>query len=439
MSRPKRPTTRSAHHTPPAHAGKAHKKLAAVAGCFVLAVGTLFVIENAELFEDLPLGKRVHQALEHAGSLYQLKMRLVPRPLEAHYTTLVSFTRASEGAFSGPCEIRAFLARLIPRIVEMHPAMIVSDIGFARSNCGQDAQETKDLTRELAAASQSVPIVIGRGSEALDTMPEERAEELRRKGYGEDDLIAIPTIPIPGRGTLVEGLIRINKDVKKVPLRWYVHESEDGPLVFHDSLSLAAAKLYRSTFPDRGKRLQELGASGYHPFASFLREGDFSVTPAIRLFCNADHGAAHDWRACGAGEGDAQERRKLYGRILVLGAGDDPNDLWETGVGRLPGFMLQANYLEALLDARAYRPLSLPYQLLVAALWFGLVELPFWWHGMSTVWALALSFLVSSMVMFLLYYVFLVNFAWYVGLAPPSVLAILGRIVYQGLEKKAEA
>ena len=114
--------------------------------------------------------------------------------------------------------------------------------------------------------------------------------------------------------------------------------------------------------------------------------------------------------------------------------GGDIHDRWGTYIGRVPGYVLQANYLEALLDGRAYRPVSLFYQLLISAVWFAVVELPFWFHKFSSFGALMRSFALSLLIMFVLYYLLLVNFGWYVSVAPPSALAITGRVLYQAME-----
>ncbi len=61
-----------------------------------------------------------------------------------------------------------------------------------------------------------------------------------------------------------------------------------------------------------------------------------------------------------------------------FGVSDNPHDLLNTPVGRLAGYVLQANYIEALLDARAYRPIGFWLTCGLSLLWLILVELPFW-------------------------------------------------------------
>jgi hypothetical protein len=405
---------------------------------FFAGVGVLFVVENFEILDRLPVGSRIKQKLNGSYSLYQLQMRMIPRPLESHYVTLVSMSASSEGPFKTPCEIRAFLAKLLPRLAEMRPAMIVSDVGFAKDNCGNDAPDTKDLIAAIKSASDTTPVVVAQGTTSLDEMTEERAGELRRGGFEENDLLLDESIPLPDGLNLGRGLIRMNADLKKIPIRWYARGDENAPVRFEDSLPFAAAKMYRSTFPDGGARLRELEHGPYHPYSSLLAKKDFSIVPSIQVMCDQSHSMERKWRLCRADEGNQDERKKLHGRILMIGFEDDPRDLWPTAIGQLPGYALQANYLEALLDARVFQPLALRYQFALSFVWLTLVELPFWLHDFRTGKALFYSFLISCLVVFLLYYIALVNFNWYISVGPPSALAILARVLYQNLERKAK-
>jgi len=381
---------------------------------YLVAVAALFLIENAEQLERLPLGRSIAKRIEHFGTFYQWQMSLVPRPLESHYVCLLDF-----GSRQGNCDTRRRIAEALPKLVAARPAMIVSDIGFTTANCKDEPDTTERLVKALREASETTPLVLPDPTVSLDEMGDRRAEEMRAQGLGDNDLLAMEPVPIPDASGIEYGVIELNGDRRKVPVRWPVRATPGAPLMFRDSLSFAAAKLYRRNFPDQGRRLDELAAAGCHPFTSLLGEADFSAVPVEKI-------AAESSIA------------KLRGRIVIIGFGDEGSDRWSTYVGRLPGYVLQANYLEALLDARAYRPVSLVNQLLIGAVWFGVVELPFWFHRFSTLGALLRSFALSVLIMFVLYYVLLVNFAWYVSVAPPSVLAIAGRVLYQAMERKAE-
>jgi hypothetical protein len=202
-----------------------------------------------------------------------------------------------------------------------------------------------------------------------------------------------------------------------------------GPNEWRKSLALTVAEVYRSTFPDGDRRLEDLQESREHPYTALLRERQFAIVPSIRVMCDPAHVAARDWRACAPVEGDSQARAKLQGRVVVLGFSDDRGDIWPTTVGNLPGYALHANYIESLLDARSYRALGLAARLGLSFAWFALVELPFWWQGVTTGRALLFSALISIIVLLLMNYVALVSFGVYVGLFAPSLLLVAARVV----------
>ncbi|HTR36996.1 MAG TPA: CHASE2 domain-containing protein [Bryobacteraceae bacterium] len=413
MAAPANPPPAATPPAPPGEKTPQKRTIAIVVAAYFVAVTALFLIENVEELARLPFGSSIARKIEHFGTLYQFQMSLVPRPLESHYVSLLDF-----GSGQGNCETRRRITDALPKLAAARPAMIVSDIGFANANCINEPDTTAKLVKALRDVSQTTPLVLPDPTESLIEMPDRKADEMREKGFGDDDLLAIEPVPVPD-AHIAYGVIELNADRRKVPVRWGVHATPGAPLMFRESLSFAAAKLYRSNFPDKGERLDKLAAAGYHPFTSLLREADFSTVPVEHI-------------------SEESSIAKLKGRIVIMGFGDDLHDLWSTYVGRLPGYVLQANYLEALLDARAYRPVSFLNQLFIGALWFGVVELPFWFHKFSDIGALLRSFALSLIIMFVLYYVLLVNFAWYVSVAPPSALAIAGRVLYQAMERKSK-
>lgn len=224
-----------------------------VSGAYLAVVLMTFGIENSELLEVFPGGHQAHRLLENYGSLYRFQMQLVPRPVESHYVSLVDL-----GTRQGPCETREMIAKIFPALLAARPAMIVSDVAFGRKFCGDKRQETLDLVQAIEDGAAIVPTVIGIGSESLAEIRDNRAEHLLAKGFAEDDLLDVESVQIRTADLLSFGHIRMNTDLRKIPIEWYAREGEDGPLKFEDSLSYAAAKLYRRNFPDRGMRLLRL-------------------------------------------------------------------------------------------------------------------------------------------------------------------------------------
>ncbi|MGA3023555.1 MAG: CHASE2 domain-containing protein [Bryobacteraceae bacterium] len=397
----------------------------------LVAVAVVFALENSEeLLGGFPAGERVRKAVSQFASQFQ-RFSFIPRPLEAHYVALLSVSDASEGALTGPCTTREFVAKLLPRVADARPALITTDIAFtagtSSDTCPGNAPETSELLSAVTAVAATTPIVLGQPALSLEQLKDEEAERLRSLGFGENDLIFRPPLMTENVPNVEFGLIRFNSQLEKVPLTWRGRSGTDGRTEWRRSLALAVAEMYRSTFPGGERRLRDLERSSYHPYTALLKEQDFAVVPSIRIMCDEAHTAAHDWRACSAIEGDSRERVKLRGRIVVLGVSD--YDLWQTPVGKLPGYALHANYIESLLDARTYRALGLLSRIVLSFGWFALVELPFWWQGVSTGRALLLSAFASIIVLLLMNYVALVSFGVYVGLFAPSLLLIGARVV----------
>ncbi len=90
----------------------------------------------------------------------------------------------------------------------------------------------------------------------------------------------------------------------------------------------------------------------------------------------------------------------------------------------MPGFVLHANYVEALLDARAFRPLPFWVTCLLSVIWLLLVELPFWLLRLPLLRSILFSFGISVVVVFLARYVALVNFGLYISLLAPSAFLL---------------
>src|ERR1039458_1951049 len=405
----------------------------------LVAVAAVFALENSEeMLGGFPGGEHVRDAVARFANQFQ-RFSFIPRPLEARYVALLSISDASEGPLTGPCATRKFMAKLLPRLAEARPALIASDIAFtagtSSDTCPENMPETSELLKAIRAAAATTPIVLGQAALSLEQLKDDEAEELRSRGFGRNDLLFRPRLTTESLPNVRFGLIRVNRQVEKIPLTWSGRSADTARTEWRESLPLAVAEMYRSTFPAGDRRLKDLEQSSYHPYTALLKEQQFAVVPAIRIMCDEAHAAAHDWSACSAMEGDRHERAKLHGRIVVLGFSDDRDDLWPTTSGKLPGYALHANYIESLLDARAYRALGLLARLVLSFGWFALVELLFWWYEGSTGRALLSAAFTSLILQRLMDYVALVNFGVYVGLFAPSLLLIGARVIDRTAER----
>jgi CHASE2 domain-containing sensor protein len=103
-----------------------------------------------------------------------------------------------------------------------------------------------------------------------------------------------------------------------------VHRSSRVP-----TIAFAAARLYDSTIEN-----QALLKGTENPFTSFISEGLFHPIESSEVL---------------SGSFDV---RQLQRKIVLIG--DGMKDMHESVVGRVPGVVLQANYIESLLDERYF-------------------------------------------------------------------------------------
>jgi hypothetical protein len=379
--------------------------------------------------ENVSMPRWLHHPIQQIRYWSNSPFAVIPRPLEARYAALVSISDSSEGRLSGPCSKRALLTKLLPAINAARPAMIVVDLALTgedtSDSCASDAPETSALISGIETAAKTTPLVIGQATISLDEMTDDKATQLRERGFGENDLLLRKPMSVsPETSNVSFGLIRFNQDLEKVPVLWFAHQDEISGAKAVPALGFVAAQMYRSAFPEGLRRLQMLADARYHPVAAFLPQTDFATVNAIDVICRKPP-QNHDWLNCTDPEAAGTSvTPQLHGRVVVIGISDNTNDLWATPVGRMPGYAVHANYIEALLDARAYRPLGFWLTCLLSLVWLVLVEMPFWILKNQLQKGLLFSVAVSIIILFLAKYVALVNFGLYISLFAPSVLLL---------------
>jgi hypothetical protein len=164
----------------------------------------------------------------------------------------------------------------------------------------------------------------------------------------------------------------LNADVRKIPLEWLAY-----PVNFAEqptpipSLALVAVQL-KDPGIENTSTIRQFVAEQRHPLTSFLEFHAIPEVSAASLLCGTFAAAQFQINSCNA----AQELPKaLRSRIVVIGE-DSERDRHETHtpLGTVPGVMLQANYIESLLDDRYFRPPSNAFVLASAFFWVFLIE-----------------------------------------------------------------
>lgn len=297
-----------------------------------------------------------------------------PRP---HSVKIVSLAKQQEPDEIFPphfCRQRLFMAKLLKRIETAHPAVIVIDKYFSSAACGEN--EPNEQLRNSVVASP-VPIIVGLQTlTKRDLERETHLTEAEKKAFGDTCLVLAPAFKfddadLPSR--VKYGLTRLNRDTRKIPLEWPVYgkprDLERGKPYLMPTLSLVAAEQFEQRMP-HAQVLNELLSQRKHPFTGFLNE--IPTISAIEVLCGKKPGRDPNWENC---ETDVSvDDAELRNRIVIIGEFGNKDDLHESVIGEVPGVVLQANYVESLLDDRYLRSVNKWITLLVNLLWVCIVE-----------------------------------------------------------------
>ena len=414
---------------------------------FVLACVLSAVMEHG-IDDFLHNEMSLHQKGEHVpaaerlfelNGVYQSLMSGGPRKPVQKFTILVDVAARDDRYYSSlfdhvidPCERRKALADLIDRIASASPAVIVLDAQFAYNQCRPDNEQTAFLQAKIGRVSSTTPFVLGR---KLDRSTR----------------VLIPSLafPVVHGQSVHEGLLHLDPDTKKLPLKWATgmapaSAATTSGRTFMDTLALQAAEAYDVRLLQKYPRLREFmneknasTGDASPPYVSFLKPEQFTVFAAGALLCGQNYAAATKTDAASRCENAPEALRSLRGKIVVVGASDE-GDAYLSPVGEVYGFVLHANYIEALLDQRYFTPASEPVNYLFgfvmfAAILFSLREPdPLKRMAMFVATIIVAYLLVYFSVMFLGYYLnpALLSVAW--------LAIIIAHHVYEKLIHRGE-
>jgi CHASE2 domain-containing protein len=341
----------------------------------------LYLPLGVELWDDFkqcPGGELSwSQSLSAAPFGYQRLTTSSHRSPRPHSVKIVSLAKQQEPDEIFPphlCRQRIFMAKLLQRIENAHPALIVIDKYFSATACGES--EPNEQLRNSVVASP-VPIIVGLQTRTKrDLERDVHLTEAQKKAFGDTCLVLVPAFKFDNAdlpSTVKYGLTRLNRDTRKIPLQWPVYgkpeDLERGKPLLIPTLSLAAAEQFEQRMP-HAQVLNELLSQGKHPFTGFLDE--IPTISAIEVLCGKKKpGRDPNWENC---QTDVSVDDELRNRIVIIGEFGNKDDLHERVIGEVPGVVLQANYVESLLDDRYLRPVNKGITLLVNLLWVAIVE-----------------------------------------------------------------
>lgn len=401
---------------------------------YIFTVAAFFALENAA---DIAGSSERTNALLKPSLLYQKAVTAGFRKLRNNYVAVILIDGKLKGIRDNLCLRRLFLAKLLDTMREKPPAVIALDMWFdpeACSDTDDPQQGTRALQRAVLDVSGRIPIVFGREahnqSSVKETWPDQLSE-LKNRGFQENQLILGPTVKFeaPKSQDLSWGLVELNRDTRKIPLSWEAYSSleavgrEQASAV--ETLPVAVLRAYRPD-PSILKDTENLEKQGKHPFSGFLKKEELLTFSAIDVICGAAK-TRIDWRNCKPGDVDAQILTKLRHRVVVIGKDDPSTDQHETVVGTLPGAVMQANYIESLLDARFLKPVEGSLSLSVGLAWFGIIELIFRRWALRPHLAVLYSILATVLVWVIVYDIALLHWGFYLVLWPPSITVIFLR------------
>lgn len=297
------------------------------------------------------------QRIFHLTGFYQSFVEQVHFPYP-RYTAVVLIDPRREPEIPDNhhlCDQRKLVADLVRRVQAASPAVIVVDKYFGTTQ--RCARETDDLRNALDSVTRDTVVVIGRRVDLTD------APVSTKDG---DRYFLTPSVNFGIQNPrLQEAVVNIDPDTRKIPLRFEVYESREQAekstgTQWRNSLALQASLAHPWRLLQRNRRIASFIQHNKNPFASFLKEDDFEPILAGRILCG--EAPANTVEACPSGPLAENLRQQLAGRVVLIGEIDPDLDTHPTVVGQMSGVLLQANFVEALLDDRVFRPVpSLDY------------------------------------------------------------------------------
>jgi hypothetical protein len=361
---------------------------------------------------------------------YQTVVTAGERKPRDHFVRIVTLVRHREPdeIFYDYCKQRLLMAKLISNIQQARPAVIVVDKFFSAHSCPDPMSEGNQSFRQVLKTS-SVPIVMGlQTSDPEELEAQGSLETTETMALKRANLVLEPAFKFDAGDQVLFGLTRLDRDTRKIPLQWYVYgsradlSSNQAPQKL-PTLSHMAAEQYDPTVFSRPD-LKAVLAAGVDPFTSFLKESEIPTFAAIDLVCDPALPKPAKWEDCPP---DRYGSDLLKNHIIVVG-NRTTEDFHASVIGTVPGVVLQANYIESLLDDRYFKPVPFWAAFLVNALLLLLIVLIFYWAmrtgNVSPETALGASLLVICSA-WILTYLLTLHLGYYLVVWFPGGVALV--------------
>lgn len=360
------------------------------------------------------------QSIFGLETFYHQLVTASPRKPAPRFTALITLSEESSPAGVSSlnvCAERNFLGEALKTLSHAKVRVVVIDKTFGDATCSKDDPGTLNLMRGVQAlCAAHITLVVGRRLNERS-----RSQTPRGAAYPLD-----PSLTFAREAACVtEGVINIHLDLRRVVLWWPNVQPVAGSHSAPPTLALAASLAASPSFMRNG-RLAGWTPDAPVPYVSFVRPGQFDDynIAARDLVCSAPGNPG--WRACEDGELSQKVRSLADGRVVIIGE-VTPDDSFETVVGAMPGYILQANYIESLLDDRLIRPVPGGLNVLAGLLFFAAFEYIAWRHHERRLYAFILIGLLvagSGLVI----YLSVTLLGYYLNPATIGLLAVLLRL-----------
>jgi hypothetical protein len=308
----------------------------------------------------------------------QVKSNLYNRPYEQFLDWASSGAAGHVVALAIPADLeeiqknlclgREYMADVLRTLAPHVPAVVVIDKFYSAGTCASAPASTQDLAQAVRALK--VPVIIGESTNGLER--EVASSCLVRRSQMDF-----------GAPNVTHGLMRLNIELERLPLRWLVlssapedarqsssraSDAEVPRAEYADSLSFAAVTAYDPAFAGQ-RRIRQLVLRDAHPYAN-LAIAIPGITTTQLLCAEDDESLRKKWSvSCPA----QPALPSLAGRIVVIGA-EDISDQKLVLDKRMWGFEVQARYIETLLSGDYLGYLPVEWGLILFALFVFLIE-----------------------------------------------------------------
>jgi CHASE2 domain-containing sensor protein len=393
-----------------------------------------------DMKKDLPLG--VKPETNPKG-----KTTTNAKSAEHEVAANVKAAKAETAALPDACRRRIYLSELLKALASFYPKVVVLDIWLDPELCSEKGI-TRSLSDQLGQFSRQAPIVLGVPSRNAADLRAESPAELaymanRKPPLRSTELVLMPVTDLsqqPG-GRVTVAVVRRDLDARRIPLSWPVYDGfpDVGSGVQpkrKDTLSVAAVRAFDPHHPIL-RTIDALNADGSwktstdsYPYTSLLREDQFPIERAIDVICSSS--LDESWRtACARTQVFNVTPDMFRDKIVVIGIVGLGSDIHQTVLGRVPGVILQANYIESLLSNRVYKALPLWTDLLGGAIWLGAVFTIAFRFRSHPILALTFSLLATIVPAYLVLKVLIWSGYYTELLIPLAIAAVVTNITVQ--------